>query len=73
MVETAPCPACGGPGGGELAIPYEPGQGITGMRRPLVVLAGVSLEGWFERNGDRDFGLHLEALFHWLRSRAVES
>ena len=70
MVETAPCPTCGGPGGGDLAIPYEPGQGITGARRPVVVVAGMSLEEWFARNGESDFGPHLDALFNWLRSEA---
>ena len=67
-VETAPCRTCGGPGGGELALPYTTEVDIIGDRQPLVVVAGMSLAEWIERNGDCDFGSHLEPLFNWLRA-----
>ena len=69
LFDTAPYKTCGGPGGGELAIPYDPKQGIIGDRAPMVALGGVSLEEWFQRHRGRNFGSHRAILIEWLASQ----
>ena len=69
MFNTAPCKVCGGPGGGELAIPYDPERGIIGGRAPMVGLGGILLEEWLQRHRGRNFGSHRALFIEWLNSQ----
>jgi len=68
MFNTAPCETCGGPGGGELAIPYDLDCGVIGRRGPMVGLGGISLQEWLRRHRGRDFGNHRALLVEWLEN-----
>ena len=67
MFQTSPCETCGGPGGGGLAIPFDPELGPIGSRQPMIAVAGITLTDWLERHEGRRFGTHLDPFFDWLR------